>query len=479
MVSIRDVAAPVVGAARQPWDEAVDAALRRYETNTVQLDSFQNSSGTRTDRQMMADAMTYAAAQSQPPAIMLGARDHDFSATGTTGFNPYTGFALLGPADAGLMAQEQNTKAPKARVLCNNGNGTQSTFYANGGGSGASIYSAFTCANIGWRSTNNVTQWLHAPISAVNMYGCSFGNMNFTGFRNVIGQPNDAATVTLATMWGAWNIPNMAGTPFSFRGSDNWLVPDECNIGWNAGPAGTYLWRCENLQKTVIRGLYLTCRVGATRGLLVDNGASTTQGGLWIMDCVIEGQNLSEPAAGALIYVNSNGEVTLHNIAFNFAMGNPTAQSPTDTAYIIANLGTHGLLNAHDFTVTRATGVGQDVPVIDHQGTGKVFASRFFGQPGNGGGQLWTDLPAVKKTGTGYTEIDSTLRYLTGFGDDTAQQVRTFVKEGAVVANDFAGWPHGCRVGSLATDVTNGKLYICTATNGSTTSTWTVVGAQT
>lgn len=34
-------------------------------------------------------------------------------------------------------------------------------------------------------------------------------------------------------------------------------------------------------------------------------------------------------------------------------------------------------------------------------------------------------------------------------------------------------------VGSLLIDVTNGKLYICTATNGSSTVTWTVVGSQT
>jgi hypothetical protein len=33
-------------------------------------------------------------------------------------------------------------------------------------------------------------------------------------------------------------------------------------------------------------------------------------------------------------------------------------------------------------------------------------------------------------------------------------------------------------VGSLLIDTTNGKLYICTATNGTSTVTWTVVGTQ-
>jgi len=34
-------------------------------------------------------------------------------------------------------------------------------------------------------------------------------------------------------------------------------------------------------------------------------------------------------------------------------------------------------------------------------------------------------------------------------------------------------------VGDQLVDTTNGKLYICTATNGTSTIAWTVVGAQT
>jgi len=36
-----------------------------------------------------------------------------------------------------------------------------------------------------------------------------------------------------------------------------------------------------------------------------------------------------------------------------------------------------------------------------------------------------------------------------------------------------------CGVGSQYTDTTAGKLYICTATDGSTTITWVTVGSQT
>jgi len=50
-----------------------------------------------------------------------------------------------------------------------------------------------------------------------------------------------------------------------------------------------------------------------------------------------------------------------------------------------------------------------------------------------------------------------------------------FLKAGALAANDFAG---NCVVGSLAINTTGGVLYICTATNGTTTATWVTVGSQ-
>ena len=59
--------------------------------------------------------------------------------------------------------------------------------------------------------------------------------------------------------------------------------------------------------------------------------------------------------------------------------------------------------------------------------------------------------------------------------DEAAPQV-IFQKAGAIVANDFAGQ---CVVGSLAVDTATPDLYQCTATNGSTTSTWEKVGLQT
>lgn len=52
-----------------------------------------------------------------------------------------------------------------------------------------------------------------------------------------------------------------------------------------------------------------------------------------------------------------------------------------------------------------------------------------------------------------------------------------FINEGAPTNDDTLVGT--AVVGSLLIDTTNGKLYICTATNGTDEITWTVVGAQT
>jgi hypothetical protein len=58
----------------------------------------------------------------------------------------------------------------------------------------------------------------------------------------------------------------------------------------------------------------------------------------------------------------------------------------------------------------------------------------------------------------------------------TGGGVADFTGAGAPAANALAGT---CAVGDRYTDTTGGKLYICTATNGTTTSTWVSVGSQT
>jgi hypothetical protein len=54
--------------------------------------------------------------------------------------------------------------------------------------------------------------------------------------------------------------------------------------------------------------------------------------------------------------------------------------------------------------------------------------------------------------------------------------IRPIRKAGIPATNEFAS---GLSIGDLAVDTTTGKLYVATATNGTTTSTWGLVGGQT
>ncbi len=54
--------------------------------------------------------------------------------------------------------------------------------------------------------------------------------------------------------------------------------------------------------------------------------------------------------------------------------------------------------------------------------------------------------------------------------------VKPIRKAGIPATNEFAA---GLSIGDTAVDTTTGKLYVATATNGTTTSTWALVGGQT
>ena len=67
---------------------------------------------------------------------------------------------------------------------------------------------------------------------------------------------------------------------------------------------------------------------------------------------------------------------------------------------------------------------------------------------------------------------------ITGGNVITGTGLRTPLTNAGAPTNNVTGLGQAV-VGALLIDTTNGKLYICTATNGTSTITWTVVGTQT
>lgn len=75
-----------------------------------------------------------------------------------------------------------------------------------------------------------------------------------------------------------------------------------------------------------------------------------------------------------------------------------------------------------------------------------------------------------------YESVDQDLAILAS--DKTSalhDATKPFRKAGALAANDFAGQ---AEVGDLAVNTTNADVYVCNATNGTTTTAWELVGLQ-
>lgn len=68
------------------------------------------------------------------------------------------------------------------------------------------------------------------------------------------------------------------------------------------------------------------------------------------------------------------------------------------------------------------------------------------------------------------------VRHRGAAGMNASGSLGPYANDGAPVTDDTLVGT--AEVGTLLIDTTNGVLYICTATNGTSTITWTVVGTQ-
>lgn len=358
----------------------------------VLLDSF---SGADDDAKRDA-AFSYIGARTYRPALMLGNRYHAFA----RGAASMSGLRILGPAGAAIGMNNMEISGSNGafnpcRVHLTCGTGSSAWLVGTG-----TTY-AVTVAGIAF-SGNGASQFYDHPIAAGTCYAAMFRDLQFNGLKHVFGRPAEPMSCTLCTWEGSWNFTGVADEQISLRGSDNWLVPSEFNLGWNGAPNGKYLIRFSNVSKTFVRGLYLTCRNAGSRAVLVE-GPGSTQGGLFISDCVIEGQNLNEWAAGALIMVTGGG-VTFDRISMNFGMGGGVGNVLGDTADIMVTGGTARFQN---FDICKANGRPETIPVLRATG-GRVSAKDFWGFTGSG--QAWTNLPLVQAAGASSFITDSTVR---------------------------------------------------------------------
>jgi hypothetical protein len=335
--------------------------------NAIYLDSMPGSG----DDAKLTQALDVARVSSPRRPIRLSARNHSFNLTRET----FDGLRVLGP-NVGWTNPEiagSGGALPQCNITINCGTGPNSWMV------GKKTTYDVTFVGFCVKSSNGASQFYDHPYSAGTSYATHMADLAFYGLKHVLGRPADAFAMTLNSWGGIWTCVAVQDTQFSLRGSDNFLTPQAMNYGWAGANGGRYLMRFAHLAKTQVANLYLTCR-GGSRALLIEGGANH-QGGLNFSGCIIEGQNLNDPAMGALIVVKGGG-TTFSKCSVNFAMARPADfADQKDTAPIMV-LG--GVVSFSEISTCKATAATTNIPFIDVQG-GVAMVDKVLAMQGDGG----------------------------------------------------------------------------------------------
>lgn len=347
---------------------------------TVALDSF---SGANDDAKLEA-AFAYVKAQPYMPMILFGNRQYTFTQT----HNTFSGMKLSGFPAGFLNAELASSSYVGTKVSVNCG--IDGASFLVGTAQNYDIY----IGNMAFSSTNQATQWISHPLANGTMYAACFDNLDFMGFKHVMGNPTNPLSVTLNQWRGAWNITTTVDTQITLGGSDNDLFTQGVNIGADATNwpgAGKPLMICNNLGKTNIGPMYFTCDNGWTA--LSVTGGLTYGPSLHFTGCRFEGRNPSTPSNGAVVLV-SGGGITFRDCWFAYGMANPSANghSPTDAGMIMI---TGGDVVVDNPTYDRASSVAETVPLLyATSGTVDISHARIATRGGS-----WTGKPRAHADG--------------------------------------------------------------------------------
>jgi len=352
-------------------------------TRGVPLDSF---TGADDDAKLTA-AMTYAAAQTYPPPILLGNRTHTFATARTL----YDGFKLFG-VQGMSNAEIATTGTIVTRVSTPVG---ATWLSANGGVRNAAQQWDVTIRNIAFIGTST-TQWLGgtAVMWALNLRDCSW-----SAYKSILGNQTTKLLLNLSLLDGWLSFNNCYNGAMRIGGSDNNLFMGMTNIdsGTAFNTAGSangqyHLW-LDFMEKTAIGPIYMTAE-GGWNGIRVDGAAynatgSNLGGPLWVNGAKIEGRNAGAPCNGSLVRITGGG-INFRDSWFGYAMASPATpgHSPQD-AGVIHQSGGWVLVDGCHYD--KATSVAETVPFLYTNGGYARISNQFRG----GKGGAFTGLPRV------------------------------------------------------------------------------------
>lgn len=361
----------------------------------VALDSFTGSDDAR-----LSSALSYAAAQTYPPAIQLTNRAHAFTTANRIAFE---GMRIFGPE--GYSNPERGGDKMGSRISLSM---TGPWFHNNG----ADVFgvSLHDLSFVGGSGATVLGQ-----SGGGTWYCTSMKGIYSSGLRSVLGTQATKILMTAASLTGDWEINNCYSGSFHIGGSDNVFWSDgmllDSGTAFNtAGAAnGQYHIWFDFCEKSYIGPLYITAE-GPWAGIRVSgpgfNSTGNNQGGpLNFFGLRLEGRNSGQASNGSL-FRQEGGIVILRDSWISYGMVNPATpgHSPTD-AGIIHHSG--GTLQVEGCTYDRASTVGETTPFVYTSSTGDCIV-RGIMRASKGG--TWTGRPRVQRAGTPENRItDSTV----------------------------------------------------------------------
>jgi hypothetical protein len=366
-----------------------------YGIRGVPLDGFAGAD----DNAKLTAAMSYAAAQTYPPPILLAARNHTFSGQRTL----YDGFALHG-VPGPSNAEKSSVGVTKTRCAVSVGSSLPWLVASGGVADGAQVWdvSIRDIAFVG----NSTTQWMGG---AAVLWVMHLNNLSFKDFKSILGSQSTKLLMNLCLIDGWMSLNASYNGAIHIGGSDNALFLGLTNLdsgtAYNsAGSAnGQYHMWLDGCEKTTIGPMYITAEGGwngiRVTGTAYNTDSSNLGGPNWIAGARIEGRNSGAPCNGSLVRVEG-GMLTLRDCWLGYAMDSPSTpgHSPADAGAIHQS---GGQLLVDGCTYDRTAGQAETVKfVYSNGGVGRV-SNTMIGAKGG----AWSGLPRVSSALTCDTTV--------------------------------------------------------------------------
>lgn len=352
------------------------------------VDTFPGS----TDDEKFGNALSYAAAQTQPPPILFGNRQYDL----TTQRAMFSGLTMLGVPGMNNMERGNAQGAWKTRI---NATGGGTFLQAN-----STLYDV-TIRNFGFTGSQSTQFMGGTGINwCMNLRDCSWSS-----FNSILGNQSTKLLLNLCRLDGWLSFHNSYTGEIHIGGSDNNLFAGTTNIDSGTGylsPGGSngqYLLWFDYMEKTSVGPIYLTAE-GGWSGIkvsgptnLATSGGSNLGGPIWIHGAKIEGRNAGAPSNGSLIRVEG-GQLNIRDSWLGYAMANPSATGRNDSGIVHQ---TGGTVLVKGVTYDRASSVAETTNFVYSSGGESHVGEITRGSKGGS----WTGRPRV----SGVTYYDSTV----------------------------------------------------------------------